>query len=379
MKGIKNRLSISLKDNKYYNPNTFNAVDGLLAYLSVLVITYVVSKIIKYPVNFLKENNIITDFFLMQIILGVLSQGIILLVAIAFLKIKKVSAFSGDGYSFKLNSIDLLMSIMLALAVGLCFYTLHFSFYDDMTGIFGDLGLTISESTIQKSNLIFIMLYVFVLVPISPAIIEELFFRGIVMRGMKEKGLAFSIIGSSVLFATMHGSVGMLILQFLLGLAIAIIVTLTKNHLYGVVMHFSNNLFLSIMLTLPEIAGDITPHLKFVVSAFLTLFGVVFLIVSSYYFFKKYLAKYKVEILNVKKEKSKFDERLTVCYSTEKSCETEYCLKEFDLIDKRVLNNPTAVFLYKDRFLKLNKGCKTYLAYILFAVSLVTSVVMIFI
>ena len=177
----------------------------------------------------------------------------------------------------------------------------------------------------------------------------------------------------------MHGSVGMLILQFLLGLAIAVVVILTKNHLYGVVMHFSNNLFLSILLTLPEIAGETAPHLKFVVSAFLTLYGVVFLIVSAYYFLKKFLAKYKVEILGIKKKKSNFIKSPVVCYSTINGCGSEYYLKEYDDFDKHLIENPDTVFLYKDKFIRFNKNSNAKLTYLLFALSLISSCVMIFI
>ena len=379
MKGIKNRLSKSLKVNKYYNPNVFNAVDGLLAYVVVLVVLFAVGKLLQYPINLIVQNKIITDYFLLEIILGVLTQGVILAVAVVFFKIKKVGFFSGEGYTFKLNIVDVLMSIMLATGIGVCFYSLHLNFFDDMTGIFGDLGLTIPESVIEKSNPIFIMIYNFILVPIFPAIIEELLFRGVVMRGMAEKGVAFSIIGSSLLFATMHGSVGMLILQFLLGVAIAIVVTLTKNHLYGVIMHFSNNLFLSILLALPEIAGETAPHLKFVVSAFLTLYGVVFLIVSAYYFLKKYLAKYKAEILGVKKQTRSFEKKPVVCYSLSSTCDSEYYLKDYDSLDKSLLKNTDFVFLYKDKFCKLNKNSNDKLCYILFGVSLIVSTVLIFV
>ena len=379
MKSIKNGLSKSLKVNKYYNPNTFNAVDSMLAYICILLAFFVVGKVLQPCVDYIVDNRIIKDYFLLEIILAFISQGTIFAVAFVIFKIKKVGYFSGGGYTYKVNAVDLLMSIMLILSIGLCFSPLHMSFLDDMTGIFGDLGLAIPESAIKDSNIIFIFIYIFILVPLLPAIFEELLFRGIVMRGMAEKGVAFSIIGSALLFATMHGSVGMLIVQFFVGLVIAMVVTLTKNHIYGVVMHFVYNFSLSTILSLPDIAELIAPHLKFTVSAFITLYGVVFLIISAFYFFKKFMAKYKAEILGVKKQKTRFEKRQTVCYSYVSRCESEYYLKEYDELDKNLLKDKNYVFLYKDKFCKFNKKSNDKLAFTLFSLALVLSVVLIFI
>ncbi len=379
MKGIKNKLSKSLKANKYYNPNNFNAVDGLLSYVVLLLACFLAGKVLQPIINYIAENKIISDYFLLEILIGVISQGIILAVAVVFFKVKKVGFFSGEGYTFKLNTVDVLMSIMLALGIGCCVHVLHMNFLDDMTGIFGDLGLSIPERIIDNSNPIYVMIYVFIIVPIFPAIIEELLFRGVVMRGMAEKGTTFSIFGSALLFATMHGSVGMLILQFFVGLIIGVVVTITKNHLYGVIIHFSNNLFLSIVLALPKTAGEVSPHLQFLVSAFVTLYGVVFLIVSAFYFLKKFLAKYKAEILGVKKQKPSFEKKPVVCYSYENSCGTEYYLKEYESIDKSLLKDKNFVFLYKDKFCKLNKNSNDKLCYLLFGVALILSIVLIFI
>ena len=162
MKPIKNRLSKSLKVNKYYNPNTFNATDGLLAYLVILIAFFVVGKLLQPCVNFVIDNKIIKDYFLLEILLGVITQGLVFAVAFVFFKVKKVGFFSGDGYTYKVNAVDLLMSVMLIFSIGICFYSLHFAFLDDMTGIFGDLGLSIPESAIENSSLIFIYIYLLI-------------------------------------------------------------------------------------------------------------------------------------------------------------------------------------------------------------------------
>ncbi len=378
MKPIKNELSKSLKNNKYYNPNTFNAVDGLVAYIIALVLMFGVGKLISIPVKFLISSKILTDYFLIQILLSALSQAIIVIIALIFFKIRNVGVFSGEGYIKKVNAVDTLMAVMLTLGVALCFSPLHYDFFDYMTGIFGDLGLEIPESVIDKSNPLFIMFYAFMLVPILPAVCEELLFRGVVMRGMAEKGQVFAIVGSSLLFAIMHGSVGMVILQFLLGIAIAIIVTLTKNHIYGCVMHFANNFFIGIISGLPEIVNESIPGTKNVVSAFIALFGIAFLIISAYYFFKKYLSKYKKDILGVEKKCCKFEKTLKICYSTINTCSYEYFETDFDSKNINFKDN-NIVFLNGDKFVNFNKKSSTKLTYILFALSIILAITTFFI
>ena len=378
MKEIKNELSKSLKYKRYYNPNTFNAVDGLLAYIIALAVLFIVGKLVIIPVKVLIENKILTDYFLVQILLSIVSQGIIFAIALIFFKIKNVGIFSGEGYKFDFNIIDLLMSVMLILGIALCFSPLHYDFYDYMTGIFGDLGLEISESTIDKSNPIFVSAYVLLLVPIAPAICEELLFRGIVMRGMAEKGQVFAIIGSSLLFAIMHGSVGMVILQFFLGLSMAIVVSLTKNHIYGCVMHFTNNLLSSVLLGLPKIINESIPNSKNIVSAFIALFGIVFLVVSAYYFFKKYLSKYKRQVLGETNKHNKFEKVPKICYANINSCDTLYFEMNFDG-DYTTLKEDNKVILNGDKFVKFNKKSSTKLTYILFAVAIIVATIILFI
>lgn len=378
MKGIKNELSKSLKNNRYYNPNTFNSVDSLIAYIIALILLFGIGKLVAIPVKILVSNKILTDYFLIQILLSILSQAIILIVALTFYKIKNVGVFSGEGYLKKINAIDLLMSVMLILGVALCFSPLHYDFFDYMTGIFGDLGLEVPESAIDKSHPLFVLVYAFILVPIAPAICEELLFRGVVMRGMAEKGQVFAIIGSSLLFAIMHGSVGMVILQFLLGVAIAIVVTLTKNHVYGCVMHFANNFLIGILTGLPEIINESIPNSKHVVSAFITLFGITFLIVSAYYFFKKYLSKYRKEVLGKNETRNKFEKLPKICCSTINTCNCQYFEMDFDSKIEN-LKDENTVFLNGDIFVKFNKNSSTKLTYILFSVAVVLAIVAFFI
>ena len=214
---------------KSYNPNSFNAVDGLLAFIFAVVgfygLGYAVRPLARYLYNTLKW-----DYFLVQSINLIISQAFIIAVALVFFKVRKVTPFSAQGYDKKVNFLDLSFSLMLCLGIGITFYSIHDDFYEQMQGIFGDLGLGYPDGVLENSNMIIMAIYALVLTPTLPAICEELLFRGVIMRGLNEKGVVYGVVFSSFLFALMHGSVAMILLQFLLGLGMAIITHVTKNH-----------------------------------------------------------------------------------------------------------------------------------------------------
>lgn len=335
---------------KRYNPNSFNALDGAIAYFIAIFSFFVMNLILPFPLRFLFKAGV--DYFLINILSAVISQAVILIIALAFFKIKRVGVFTGDGFSFKLNVIDALMAVLLIFGVDFCFTSIHMEFSEYMEVLFGDLGISVPQSLIENSNYLYILIYSLVITPVLPAICEELLFRGVIMRGFKEKGVSYSIILSALCFALMHGSVAMLILQFLAGIAIAAVVTLTKNHLYGVLMHWASNLFV-VLYALPSvILEEFSQQLSVVAKSFQSLFGVAFLIVSGCYFIKKLLAKKKREALGSEKTEYLGDKYIAECYILS---ENKFVLKNFDEDFDDVKNDRGNRFNYRGKFMLFNK------------------------
>jgi hypothetical protein len=262
---------------------------------------------------------------------------------------------------------------MLCLGIGITFYSIHDDFYEQMQGIFGDLGLGYPDGVLENSNMITMAIYALVLTPTLPAICEELLFRGVIMRGLNEKGVVYGVVFSSFLFALMHGSVAMILLQFLLGLGMAIITHVTKNHYYAVAIHFSNNLFLSIVMALSQIFTGEYLKLGNLVSAFTSVFGIAFLLIASFYFLNKYLANYKRKILGVEPTHSEFEEIEQIKYKSQDGFYQKPFYKD-DQEEKR-LNVP---FLYKGKFINYNKNSKLPLVIILSIISFVLAVLNLF-
>ena len=81
-------------------------------------------------------------------------------------------------------------------------------------------------------------------------VVEEIVFRGLVLRGLERYGRWFAIVASSVLFGLFHGNPAQSPYAFAVGLVMGY-VAMEYNLLWSMVMHMINNLVL----------GDLIPRL----------------------------------------------------------------------------------------------------------------------
>ena len=93
---------------------------------------------------------------------------------------------------------------------------------------------------------------------IMPAVVEELVFRGTILKSLldnRKKGSSdiAPILISSLLFALFHLNPAQLVYQFILGLVCALIYLKTRNLGYAILAHFINNFFI---VTYTFIAGS---------------------------------------------------------------------------------------------------------------------------
>lgn len=80
---------------------------------------------------------------------------------------------------------------------------------------------------------------------VTPAVCEEILFRGVIASGLKEKGFKFALILSSVIFTLMHGNPEQTVHQFVIGLVVGFMFLKTGNVWLGIIVHFFNN-FISV-------------------------------------------------------------------------------------------------------------------------------------
>jgi len=165
---------------------------------------------------------------------------------------------------------NIMISVVLSL---LCLAVFFFvvAGFDEFLKL---LGRESSESSLIISDFGMYIAAVVVLA-LLPAIIEELIFRGVVLKGLSRYGMVAAVLGSAILFSLFHLSPTQTIFQFILGIVFAVIVIRTGKIVYAMILHFINNF---IIVTYTYIAG--TSVIGFSWSAEIILLAVGLLIVG---------------------------------------------------------------------------------------------------
>ena len=363
------------ENRRSYNPNRFNALDSGIVYIIVLVVffgvSYFAGKIFGEPLRKLYK----FDVYAYLVVNIFISQLSIFIVALAYSLIRKTNPFRGGGYVAKFDGVQILMSILLIMGIMMSFYHTHLQFGSDAEKILGE-GF-VPENNLSPYSVFFALIYI-ALTVICPAIFEEMLFRGIIMRGLEQFGVITSVVLSSLAFALMHGNFSQLILQFIGGLAIGSVVTITGNYLIGSIMHGFNNLFSVFYGVLIQNLGEgyVSLYLSSVTEAATILFGVAFLTISIIYFGKLAFEKKKKEILGVlpvgRFEKVSY-------YEKEEGGERAFVPHYVKPEQKPFGENDDRLFKIGKKFRKLNKKSPFILSCIIFGAAIILAVISIFI
>jgi sodium transport system permease protein len=101
-------------------------------------------------------------------------------------------------------------------------------------------------------------LAVFVVFALTPAICEELLFRGLLMSGLRRLGPTAAVVVTSLLFGLAHASVYRLLPTAFLGAVIGLTRLRTRSIFPGMIIHALNNgLALALLYYSPPWAGDL--------------------------------------------------------------------------------------------------------------------------
>ena len=356
-----------------YNPNRFNGFDGALAFIIVLVAFIVVPSVVSALAGDVLRAIYEFDVYAYMCISIVLSQGIIFLTAFIYSKIRGVNPFDGGGYKISWDGVHVLMAIMLTVGIMMLFYYTHLQF-SEFTEVLLPSGNQIEENFSPLSP-IFVLVYLFE-ISVFPAIVEEMMFRGIIMRGLEQFGSLFAVVCSAAMFALMHGNFGQLILQFIGGIAIGGVVMITKNYLLGCIMHFINNSFAFIytLLITPLVENPVWRNITSVTGAASIALGVIFVLVSSIYFIAMLIEKEKAKALG-KTMGNKYEKKR---YYAIKEDGEERAVAHTEVPELMLsTENDQRLFLINGRFKRINRRSKDVLSYVFIAIGITLSVVVI--
>ncbi len=363
---------------KWSNPNSFNAITSVVAFL-VAIIGFLLLGLITSPLlTLLNELNV--GIGISICISALISQLYIFLVAFLFCKIKNVSLFGG-GSKFRFDFAICLPALALSVGTFLFIMPVHMQFAEFLgqvqENLFGASSLDEITVDFKLWDLPALLLYAIIMAPFLPAICEEAFFRGVIMEGLREFGSLFAILVSGLLFALMHGNYAQMILQFVLGCEIAFVVIMTDHYFVGMVMHFVNNLFAVVYSIVIESFSTINLTFGNFLQAFAILFGIILLCVAVVYYYK--LWKHKQEAV--------FDGKSFIFYKPlkskhpscllQKGASVEYCFA-VDEEKVRLENNENFLFFFGKRFHKFSRRSNKKAFWIVLGISLLIAVGLIF-
>ncbi|MBP5662635.1 MAG: CPBP family intramembrane metalloprotease [Clostridia bacterium] len=123
-------------------------------------------------------------------------------------------------------------------------------FVEQISGILGPSAET--ELDMLSAQTLSQLLFELVILCGLPAICEEIFFRGFVLRAFERISPVKAVLLSSLAFAVMHGNLEQLVYTFLIGILLGTVTIVTDSLLAGTVMHFTLNA-LSCLLVYPPI------------------------------------------------------------------------------------------------------------------------------
>ena len=92
-------------------------------------------------------------------------------------------------------------------------------------------------------------------VAVTPAVCEELFFRGVVLSGLRSLGKWPAIAVSALLFAVAHASIYRLLPTLLLGLVLGYLVWKTGSIVVSMIVHALNNGIVAVLSQTPSVAA----------------------------------------------------------------------------------------------------------------------------
>lgn len=175
-------------------------------------------------------------------------QAVFIAAVLIYSKVKGYEINDIVPYKKKISPVTLVLAVAVTIGMFMqnLFLSVGFSWIMEAAGV----KMTVSmPSTDTAGGMMLALLFL----AVFPAFGEEIMYRGALVSGFKERGARFAILMSALVFCMSHLNPAQLIHQFLLGAVLAFIVVKSDSVVYGVIIHFINNLLAVVLpATIPE-------------------------------------------------------------------------------------------------------------------------------
>jgi len=147
-------------------------------------------------------------------------------------------------------------------------------------------------SAILSQNNVWQYIGYIIALSITPAVCEELLFRGTILSGLKSYGIKVAVIVSSLIFTFMHGSPDQTIHQMVVGVITGYLFFKSGNLWIGIIIHFFNN-FIAVTqafaLSIAGIEATSEPYSFDLLNYLISILVAVAFAVAGYFVVKKLL------------------------------------------------------------------------------------------
>jgi sodium transport system permease protein len=143
-------------------------------------------------------------------------------------------------------------AILAAVLLGLSLWAVAMQLSQWLIPIPGDFAKGMQKVLLMEDKKPSLWLLIF-LIGITPAICEEILFRGFIQTGLSRMGVRLGILGTAFLFAVAHSSIYRMIPTLLLGLAMCFAMHKSRSLITSMLLHGINNSFMVVLATQPEV------------------------------------------------------------------------------------------------------------------------------
>lgn len=124
-------------------------------------------------------------------------------------------------------------------AVGMCMLSNIINSY--VLTFFSEIGLSVPDTPQTMVNTPASLAINLFTLAVLPALLEEMIYRGCILRTLRPYGNWFAVIISSMLFSLMHGNLRQIPFAFIVGLVLGLLYVVTDNIWMPIAVHFTNN------------------------------------------------------------------------------------------------------------------------------------------